>query len=87
MLGIGFVVIGLPFLYFYNEGKTVEKYQQSPELRPIPKPAAPTKPRKEWKLPKIVSIPLVTLAVLLKAIFIIGVFSIVFSIFWNGRSG
>jgi hypothetical protein len=87
VFGIGFVVLGLPFLHFYNEGKTVEKYQQSPELRPAPKPLEPAKPRKEFKLPKVVSIPLVTFAVLLKAVFIVGAFLIVFSIFWNGRSG
>ena len=50
VLGIGFVVLGLPFLYFYNEGK--RNAEPKPVIE-VKRDRVPYVPRTQSKLEKL----------------------------------
>jgi hypothetical protein len=72
VLGIGFVVLGLPFLYFYNEGKRNKEAETGRELK---------------QLPESVQVAGEVVGTAFRVIVGIVAFVIVVSIFWNGRTG
>ena len=72
MLGIAFVVLGLPFLYFYNDGKKDKESEASKETK---------------QLPESVQVAGEVVGMAFRVIVGIVAFVIVVSIFWNGRTG
>jgi uncharacterized membrane protein YkgB len=72
VLGIAFVVLGLPFLYFYNEGNRNKEAEIGRELK---------------QLPESVQVAGEVVGTAFRVIVGIVAFVIVVSIFWNGRTG
>lgn len=82
MLGIGFVVLGLPFLYFYNEGK---RNAEPKPVNQVKRDPVPYVPRTQSKLEKSVRITAEVTGAVLYLIWGLIAFAIVLSIFWNGQ--
>jgi pilus assembly protein TadC len=84
VLGIGFVVLGLPFIYFYNDGKRRAEPKPVIEVKRDPVPYVP---RTQSQLEKSVRITGEVVAGVVSLIVGVIAFVIVFAIFWNGQSG
>jgi hypothetical protein len=84
VLVIGFVVLGLPFLYFYNEGKRDAEPKPVIEVKRDPVPYVP---RTQSQLEKSIRITGEVIGAVVSVIVGIIAFVIVLAIFWNGRTG
>jgi len=80
VLGIGFVVLGLPFIYFYNDGKRRAEPKPVIEAKRDPVPYVP-----ESQLEKSIRITGEVIGAVVSLIVAIIAFAIVFAIFWNGQ--
>lgn len=84
VLAIGFVVLGLPFLYFYNEGKRNAEPKSVIEVKRDPVPYVP---RTQSQLEKSIRTTGEIIGAVVSVIVGIIAFVVVFAIFWNGRTG